>query len=294
MAKDQKSVYYTQGLPVPETPPPGKNPQPWTKTDVVGKPWPRVDAYERVSGTAVYPSDVVLPGMLYGVILRCPHAHARVRRVDTSKAETMPGVRAVIGPDTPEADLPWFFEDVESKLFSPVCRFEGETVASVAADTPYQAWDAAGAIRVEYEVLPHVSDERRALDGDAPRIHSAGNKVKTEAYSRGDVQAGFAEADVVLEQRYRTEAELHTPLELHGCVASWEGDRLTLWESTQGVYAVQARVAEVLKLPLSKVRVIGHYVGGGFGSKLRTSKYGIIAALLAKKTGRAVKLFLPR
>ena len=294
MAKEPKSIYYTEGLPVPETPPPGEAPAPWGKTDVIGRPQIRVDAYERVSGTAVYPSDVVLPGMLYGAILRCPHPHARVKRVDTSAAKQMPGVRAVIGPETREADLPWSYRGVETKIFGAVCRFEGEPVAAVAAETPDQAWDAARAIRVEYEVLPFVADERRALDNDAPQVHDDGNRVKTDSYARGDVEKGFAEADVVLEQRYRTEAELHTPLELHGCVAGWDGDELTVWESTQGVYAVQSRVAEVLNLPLSKVRVIGHYVGGGFGSKLWTSRYSIIAALLARKAGRPVKAFLPR
>jgi len=294
MANDQKSIYYTEGLPVPETPPPGEIPRPWERTDVIGKPWARVDAYERVSGTAVYPSDIVLPGMLYGAILRCPHPHARVQRVDASRAEGMPGVHAVIGPATPEAKLSWFFRDVETKIFGPVCRFEGEPVAAVAAETPYHAWNAVHAIEVDYKILPHVSDERRALDNGAPRIHPGGNKLKTDTYSRGDVKRGFAEADVVLEESYRTEAEVHTPLEPHGCVANWEGDQLTVWESTQGVYAVQSRVAETLGLPLSRVRVIGHYLGGGFGSKLRTSRYSIIAALLAKKTARPVKLFLTR
>jgi xanthine dehydrogenase YagR molybdenum-binding subunit len=294
MARDKDTIYYTEGLPVPETPLPGKAPQPWEKTDVVGKSLPRVDAYERVSGTAVYPSDVHLPGMLYGAIVRCPHAHARVRQVDTSRAEKMTDVFAVIGPENPEADLAWYFRDFETKIFAPVCRFEGEPVAAVAARTPHQAWDAARSIRVEYEVVAHVADERHALDSDAPSIHAGGNKVKTDTYSRGDVQKGFAEADVVLEQRYRTEAEVHTPLELHGCVANWDGDQLTIWESTQGVYAVQSKVAETLGLPLSKVRVIGRYLGGGFGSKLRTSRYSIIAALLAKKSARPVKMFLPR
>ncbi|MCF8079996.1 MAG: xanthine dehydrogenase family protein molybdopterin-binding subunit [Desulfobacterales bacterium] len=287
-------MYYTEGLPVPETPSPGETPGPWERTDVVGKPRPRVDAYERVSGTAVYPSDIVLPRMLYGAILRCPHPHAQVKKVDTTAAEALPGVRAVIGPGDPKTDLPWSFRDVKTTLFPKTCRFEGEPVAAVAAETLYQAWDAAGAVRVDYKVLPHVSDERRALEKDAPKVHENGNKLKTDTYSRGDVEKGFFEADVVLEQHYRTEAEVHTPLELHGCVANWDGDVLTIWESTQGVYAVQSRVAEVLGLPLSKVRVIGHYMGGGFGSKLQTSRYSIVAALLAKKTGRPVKSFLPR
>ncbi|MEJ2661713.1 MAG: molybdopterin-dependent oxidoreductase, partial [Desulfobacteraceae bacterium] len=109
-----------------------------------------------------------------------------------------------------------------------------------------------------------------------------------------DVAEGMAEADVVLEESYRTECEIHTPMELHGCVANWEADRLTIWESTQGVYAVQKKVAEALNLPLSKVRVIGHYMGGGFGSKLRAGKYTVIAALLARITGRPVKMVLSR
>ena len=167
-------------------------------------------------------------------------------------------------------------------------------VAAVAAETPYQAWDAVRAIKVGYEVLPFVQDERKALDANAARVHKDGNRVKTDKYERGDVAKGFAEADVVLEQTYRNESEIHTPMELHGCVAKWDGDSLTIWESTQGVYSIQARVADVLRLPLSKVRVIGQYMGGGFGSKLQADKSTIIAALLAKKTARPVKMFLSR
>ena len=294
MAEKNESLYYIDELTVPETPAPGNPPQPWKQTRFVGRRTARVDAYERVSGTAVYPSDVSLPGMLYGAILRCPYPHARVKTVDTRAAEKMPGVHAVIGPSTPETDLKWNYRHVESKLFDPFCRFEGETVAAVAAETQYQAWDAAKAIRVEYDVLPFVVDERQSLKADAPAIHPEGNEVKTDVHERGDVANGFGEADVVLEERYRTESELHTPLEPHGCVANWDGNALTLWHSTQGVYAVQSKVAEVLNLPLSKVRVIGHYVGGGFGSKLVAGKYTIIAALLARRTARAVKVFLTR
>ena len=181
------------------------------------------------------------------------------------------------------------------KLFDPLCRYEGEPVAAVAAATPYQAWDAVRAIKAEYDRLPFVVDERKALDDRAPRVHEIGNRVTpVQTYARGNVEQGFAEADVVLEETYRTECELHTPMELHGCVARWDRDKLTLWESTQGVYAIQAKVAEVLALPLSKVRVIGHYMGGAFGSKLQPGKYTIIAALLARITARPVKLFLTR
>ena len=294
MADETKGIYYVEGT-LPETPLPGKEPPPWKATSVVGKPLPRVDAYERVSGAAVYPSDVRLPNMLHGAILRCPHPHARVRRVDTSAAVKVPGVRVVISGATPEADLVFKKDPVgDIRLFDSICRYEGDAVAAVAAETPYQAWDAVNAIRVDYEVLPFVADERRALQPGAAPVHPKGNLSKKDGYERGDVAQGFAAADVVLEETYRTECELHTPLEPHGCVASWDGGSLTLWESSQGVYAVQSRVAEVLKLPLARVRVIGHYMGGGFGSKLEPGKYTIIAAVMAKLSGRPVRLFLTR
>ena len=299
MTDQEKELYYVEGLPVPETPQPGEHPTPWKETRIIGKAVPRVDAYERVSGSAIYPSDVSLPNMLYGAILRCPHPHARVKKIETGRAQSMPGVHAVISGQTAVADLAWMYSSsgirIKSKLFDPHCRFEGETVAAVAAETSYLAWDAVRAIDVAYEVLPAVSDEREALDQGAAVIHTEGNKVgPPRSYERGDVAKGFAEADVVLEDNYRTECEIHTPMELHGCVANWEGDHLTIWESTQGVYRVQQNVAEILNLPLSKVRVIGHYMGGGFGSKLQAGKYTIIAALLAKISGRPVKMILSR
>jgi CO/xanthine dehydrogenase Mo-binding subunit len=295
MKKDEKELYYAQNIAVPETPKPAGGTKPWQTTKVVGRPLPRVDAYERVSGKAVYPSDVILPDMLFCALLRCPHPNAVVTGIDAKDARAMVGVRAVMTGEDRDADTLWpWSPDVRTKLFDPRCRFEGEVVAAVAAETPYQAWDAVRAIKVRYDVLPFVQDERQALDGSAARVHKDGNTVRTDKYERGDVTKGFAGADVVLEQTYRNESEVHTPMELHGCVARWDGDSLTLWESTQGVYAIQAKVAEVLRLPLAKVRVIGKYMGGGFGSKLQADKLTVIAALLAKRTARPVKLFLSR
>jgi CO/xanthine dehydrogenase Mo-binding subunit len=288
-------LYFIDGA-VPETALPNERPRPWGKTRVVGKPIERIDGYERVSGAAVYPSDVVLPEMLYGAIPRCPHAHARVVKVDAGAAAKMPGVRAVITGATPAADLRWYYSrTVFTKLFDPLCRFAGEAVAAVAAETPQQAWDAARAIAVEYDVLPFVVDEHKALEAGAAAVQAGGNRVgEPERYSRGDVAKGFAEADTVLEATYTTAAEIHTPTELHGCVASWDGPRLTIWESTQGVYPVQQRVAMLLGMPLANVRVIGRYMGGGFGSKLQADKYDLVAAVLAKLAARPVKLFLTR
>jgi xanthine dehydrogenase YagR molybdenum-binding subunit len=290
---------YIEGQPsFPQAPDEGASgtPRPWGETtQVVGRRRPRVDAYERVSGAAVFPSDVVLPGMVYGAILGCPHPNARVRSVDTSKAESMPGVHAVISRNTADANPDWPHSDEhKGKLFDDHCRFEGEAVAAVAADSPYRAFDALRAIEVDYERLPFVSDALKALEPGAPQVHPGGNRVKSQSYARGDAANGFREADLVLEQSYRTASELHTPLEPHGCAARWDGDSLTIWESTQGVYAVQSEVAKVLGLPLSRVRVIGHYMGGGFGSKLQTGQYSVIAALLARRINRPVKLFLTR
>ncbi len=289
-------LYWLQG-PVPETPAPKAEMPPWGETKVVGKPLPRVDAYERVSGSAVYPLDVALPDMLHAAILRCPHAHAQVKSVDTSAAEKMPGVRAVLTGRSPGADIPWYRSRGKSysKLFDDRARHEGDEVAAVAAETRAQAYDALKAIRVEYEVLAFVLDPREALKPEAPPIHDGGNRYGDPSeYRRGDVEAGWAAADAVVEGTYSTACEIHAPMEVHGSVAKWDGNRLTVWDSTQGVFVVQQQVAQALKLPLASVRVLGHYMGGGFGSKLEAGKYTVIAALLAKATARPVKLFLSR
>ncbi len=293
---DQESPYWIDGS-VPETPGTGEYPDPWKTTEIVGTRVPKVDAYERVSGTAVYPHDISLPEMLHGAILRCPYAHANVLKIDTSKAEKMPGVRAVLTGNSPGADMPWYPRGgkFSGRLFDTHCRHEGEEVAVIAAETPLQASDAIRAIEVEYEVLPFVIDDEAALDPSAPAIHEGGNVVgEPRVRERGDLEAGFAEADVVVERTYRTKCEIHAPMEPHGSVARWDGNRLTIWDTTQGVFSVQEAVARAMRLPLANVRVIGHYMGGGFGSKLEVGKYTVYAALLAKTTGRPVKIFLPR
>ncbi len=293
--KDDDNLYAVRDVAMPETPLPGQKPADWGKTAVIGHGTPRVDAYERVSGTAVYPSDVVLPNMLYGAILRCPYPHARVKNVDIADAEKIDGVYAILTAALLGGKVKWTYDkEIVTNLFDDQCHFEGEAVAAVAAETPYVARDALRAIKVEYEVLPFVVDEHQALEPNTVKILPGGNRLKQETYERGDVGQAFSASDVVLEQEYRTACEIHAPMELHGCVANWEGNNLTIWESTQGVYAVQSKIAEILDLPLSRVRVIGHYMGGGFGGKLQAGKYTICAALLARRTGRPVKLFLTR
>jgi xanthine dehydrogenase YagR molybdenum-binding subunit len=293
---DPKDLYFWDG-PLPETQAPATTPEPWADTKVVGKPVVRVDAYDRVSGSAVYPSDVVLPDMLHAAILWCPHAHAKITKIDTSAAEKMPGVRVLLKDGVVGTNIPWFAGagGFSSRLFDAHCRMEGDEVAAVAADTIYQAWDALRAIKVEYEVLPHVSSFDEAIKDGAPAAREGGNRIPPpNPYQRGDVDAAFKTADLVVEQTFTTGTELHNPMELHGCVAKWDGPRLTVWESTQGVYGTQSAIARALSLPLANVRVIGHYMGGGFGCKLDTGKYSVLAALMAKRTGRPVRLFLSR
>jgi CO/xanthine dehydrogenase Mo-binding subunit len=294
MSDTPEARYYTEGIELPETEV-STNLEPWDATTVVGQPRPRVDGYERVSGTAVYPADITMPGMLYGAILRCPHPHAMVTSVDVTRAKVMPGVRAVLTAFTPPDRVTLPHADlIRTQLFDPHCQYQGEAVAAVAAETPYQARDALRAIEVQYDVQPFLADERRGLEPDAPKVRDEGNAGRPQRYSRGDVERGFAEADVVLEEEYRTECEIHTPMEAHTCVARWDGDRLSLWESTQGVYNVQMQVAAALGMPFSMVRVVGHYMGGGFGSKLQAGKYSILSALLAKMTAKPVKIVLSR
>lgn len=272
-------------------------PEAWKETRVIGKPVPRIDAYERVSGSAVYAIDKMFPEMLHVAFVRCPHAHARVKKVDISQARKMPGVWAILTGDSPGADLPWYFgsKGAMSKLLDPHCRCEGEEVAAVAAENLHQAQDAAKAVAVEYEVLPFVIDPVEALKPEAPRIHESGNRNgDPDKYARGDVEKGFAEAEETVEMTFRTACEIHTPLETHGSVARWERDMLTVWDTTQGVFDRQSELARYFKLPLNKIRVISTYMGGGFGSKLELGKYTVIAALLARMTGRPVKAFLTR
>lgn len=283
---------------LPATPEPEEEPRPWKgKTKVVGACSPRVDAYERVSGTALYTQDVILPDMLHAVVLRCPHPHARVKRIDTARAAAMPGVRAVMTHRSPGADIPWYTRsgDAQSRLLDPHCRYEGEEVAAVAAETEAQARDALKAIEIDYERLAFVIDPEEALASGAPVVHGDSNLERGPiVMERGDPAKGFEEADAVVEATFSVGTHIHAPLESFGTVARWEGKDLHLWVSTQGVYSVRTNVAGALGIPLSNVQVKCPYVGGAFGAKLRTGKHTVIAALLARETGRPVKLFLSR
>jgi xanthine dehydrogenase YagR molybdenum-binding subunit len=259
---------------------------------VVGKPLPRRGALEKVTGRAVYPYDVHLPNMTYAFILRSARAHARITAVGTAAAEKLPGVRLILTPfNAPK--IPWTDERL---LFDPVVRFVGQEFGAVVADDEDTAEEAARMVRVKYDDLPAAIEPEDALKPGAAPVQPGTNVFdgKPAVYQRGDPDKGFAEADLVYEQSYTTSVQHHTALELHGCVAQWEGGSLTLWDSNQGVHLVRDVLAARLKLPINRVRIVNEYVGAGYGSKNGPKPYHVVAAMLAQRVGRPVKLFANR
>ena len=273
---------------------------------VVGGGLPRLDGVAKVTGQARYTFDINLPGMLHGRILGSPHPHARILSIDASAARKMRGVRAVLTLEAPdpfaalaEKDETGKAIDKEGGASGPgdVHRrllYAGEEVAVVAADTPEIAADALERITVEYELLPHVTDLEAARRDDAPRVFPGGNVQPVSTRRRGDIEAGFREAEVVVEATYRTPVALHNALETHGAVARWEGSKLTVWSSTQGVFGVRDDMAKFFDIRPDNVRVISEYLGGGFGAKFGAGTTGVIAAMLARQAGAPVKLMLDR
>ena len=259
----------------------------------VGREKTRVDGPDRVSGRAVYTADVELPGMLHGKILRSPHPHARIRAMDTKEAERTPGVRAVLT----HQNIPRLpFYGGQTSVLDQTLRYAGEEVACVIGEEEAVCVDALGKISVEYEVLPFVLTAEQALEPDAPKVQPKGNlwKGSPEVYQRGNVEQGFAEAERVVEETFHTQTALHNCLEPHGSVVFWQGDRVTIWDSTQNIFGVREQFAGLFQLPLDRVRVIKQFMGGGFGSKNSLGRYTALAALGSRLTGRAVKIILDR
>jgi len=245
----------------------------------------RVDAPLKVSGAAHYTYDVRLPGMLYGRILRCPHAHARIKRFDSSKAATMPGVKAIV--QTPLTEF----------------RFAGSPVAAVAATTSELAQDAARAIVVEYEVLPHVVYARDAIKPEAPEVLARDPRKPDEknlrfAAKAGDLQkveAALANSDAVVEAEYYTSRIHHACLETHGMVVDFSGgESATIYATTQGTFTIPKDAADTLGLPESAVTATVQHMGGGFGSKFGIGIEGMLACKLSRQTKTPVKLMMTR
>jgi xanthine dehydrogenase YagR molybdenum-binding subunit len=299
-----------RSVPADEAPPLAAN----AHLSWIGKSVPRINGRAKVTGAARFTVDVKLPGMLHGRLLRSPHPHARLVSLDLGASARHPGVRAALSinetvgraVETPPEDR------------SPAARrvlYVGDIVAGVAATTPEVAEEALRLIRAEYQPLPFVVDIESARRSDAPAVFerpvhgegyagaiAAGGPIEQRgnvrgpntAGSRGDANAGLAQADVTVEGEYRTQAQTHCCMETHAVVADWRADGLTVYASTQYTAGVRAELAQVFGLPMSRVRVVVDAMGGGFGSKSGAGNYMRAAVMLSRRAGAPVRIALDR
>lgn len=283
-------------------------PEPWDGKDelqYIGGRVSRIDGKYKTSGRAKYAFDIQPPGMLYAAFLRSPHPSAVVKSIDTSRARKYPGVKAIL--------------PVQESLPMQV-RFAGQEILAVAATTLWQAEEALKLIDVTYEVQPFVVDvdearetgaplvfqkkvEAERTEGDLPgersEVPQEGNVRGPIVFPKGatseEIDAALAASDAVVQASYRTQVQTHSAMETHGVVAQWEDEnRLTVWASTQGTFTVRNELAQVFDLPKSNVRVLTHYMGGGFGAKFGAGLYGVMAAKLAHEAKAPVRLMLDR
>ena len=287
------------------------------KLKVVGTRPLRPDGVDKVTGRARFGADIHLPNMLVGKVLRSPHAHARIKSIDTSRAQALPGVKAVVTRDdfpdqasefVPAGEMVINYRDVVRNVMArEKVLFHGHPVAAVAAIDEKTARAALSLIKVDYEVLPHVIDVVDAMRPDAPLLHEdmitegmdpppskPSNIAKRIEFSKGDVAAGFAQADVIVEREYNTQPVHQGYIEPHACMANFSEDgQAELWVTTQGHYIVRAHCARLLGLEISKLRVTASEIGGGFGGK--TVVYlEPVALMLSRKCGHPVKMWMTR
>jgi len=266
--------------------------------EVIGKSVPRIDGVAKATGRAKYTGDLKFPNMLVGKILHSPHAHARILNIDTSEAEKLPGVKAVITHrDVPATKYGLSPARWDENIFCiDKVRFVGDKVAAVAAVDEETAYKALKLIKVDYEVLPAVFDPFEALKEGAPQIFEEypGN-INTEIHQHfGDVDKAFAEAYHVRRDRFVGQRAYHSPIEPHASIAFWEGPKVTLYSSNQSVHYLQYHIARVFGMPMGNVRVLKTYVGGGFGGKLDPTGLDFAAVKLSQITGRPVKMTFDR
>ena len=283
-----------------------------TNYKVVGTRPVRHDGADKVTGRAKYGGDFEMTGMLHGKVLRSPHAHARINSIDTAAAEALPGVRAVVtGADLPIAqkDNPPLSARAASDniLAAKKALFRGHPIAAVAADSVHIAEEAAALIKVDYTVLPASTTVQEAMQDDAALLHDQltttelgedsgkpSNISNHFRYEQGDVEQGFAAADYIVEREFNTRTVHQGYIEPQNASALWNADGyLTVWTSTQGAFTARDALAGVLEMPVSRIKVVPMEIGGGFGGKIPLYLEPL-AALLSKKTGRAVKMQMTR
>ncbi|HTI50174.1 MAG TPA: xanthine dehydrogenase family protein molybdopterin-binding subunit, partial [Planctomycetaceae bacterium] len=284
---------------------------------VIGTRPIRHDGVDKVTGRAKYGADIHPTGMLCGVVLRSPHAHAKIRSIDVSRAMALPGVRAVITHKDLREPGDRIVELGEGAvnlrhlsnniLAAGKVLYRGHAVAAVAADSVHIAEEAAALIKVDYELLPAVIDVESAMKPGAPLLHDdlftdelgkkasqPSNIAKHFRFETGSVEKGFADAKVVIEREFRTATVHQGYIEPHNATALWNADgHVTVWTSTQGAFTVRQQVAELVDVPISRVKVIPMEIGGGFGGKIRVYLEPV-AALLSKRSGRPVKVLMSR
>lgn len=280
-----------------------------SKMNVVGQSVERLDAIKKVTGTAVFADDIQFSRPLYAQVVRSPHAHANILSIDLTAAQSLPGVRSVITGECYKKRAGLYLED---KNFIAVgkARYRGEPVAAVAADSPEIARRACELVKVEYEVLPAVTDSLEGMKPDAPIIHpdlgsykvlpifypKPGTNISHHYVLRkGDADKAFEEADRVFDHSFYIPHVQHVPIEPHACTAQYmpDGD-LTIWAACQSPFAVRRALAETFDFPLNKIRVISKAVGGGFGCKAGTTLEGIVIPLAMLNPGRPVKMTYTR
>ncbi len=283
--RDERRVVETPAFDVP----------PWTQGDqlgIVGARVPRADAPAKVTGRAIYTSDVALPGMLHAVIVRASVGPGRLESLDVAAARAVRGVVDVLTGE----DLPRPIRFAGVPLFDRTILYVGQAIAAICAESREAAAAGAAAISPVVSVSTAVLDPVEATASAQPLVKKDSRMMGDEpdVVERGDVERGLREADVVVRREYRTPSALHTALEPHGAVAQFDGDRLTVWESTQGVFRVRDDVARAVGMPRTAVRVLMDYMGGGFGAKNHAGPHTIAAALFSKRTGLPVRCVLDR
>ncbi|OGW17381.1 MAG: hypothetical protein A3G93_12560 [Nitrospinae bacterium RIFCSPLOWO2_12_FULL_45_22] len=265
---------------------------------VVGKPTPRIDGVAKVTGEARFTGDLVLPRVLYAKILRSPYPHANILNIDTTRAERLKGVKAIItGKDVIGIQLNRLYSPIKDEpiLAGDKVRYIGDEVAVVAAEDEDVAREALELISVEYELLPAILNVEEAMVAGAPIIHGhANNNIAYQISANfGDLEQGFKESEYIREDTYTTAYYTNCSIETDVCLAQFDSSgKLTLWTPTQSTYIIQKDIANTLGLAEGKVRVIAPHIGGSFGSRLSGEPHHCLAALLAQKTGRPVMLKL--
>jgi len=277
---------------------------------VIGTRVRRPDGIDKVTGRAKYGADAFAPGQLVGLVLRSPHAHAKIKKIDISKAEKLAGVKAIVTaadlPDLSNGDRS-LRDTLENCMARSKALYDGHAVAAVAAVDMHTAKQALKLIKVDYQVLPHVTDPDEALKPNAPLLHEdiftegiepkptkPSNFIKIAEYGHGDVEAGFKEADVIIEKSYKTEQTHQGYIEPHACLASVSPDGTAeLWVTTQGPFVYRNTCAALLGMDINKLRVTASEIGGGFGGKTHVWAEPIALAL-SRKANRPVKVVMTR